>query len=462
MADPGWYQDPYSRYGARWFDGEQWTAHVASGSDVIVDPLGAGYASQSPVTTTPRSTAQTATPSTDGVTTASARPVLRSSTAATGADTVSEAAAASTARSTEVPGGPATKPSPATVAVTASSAPPTGSPPPSSATTSTHPAPPAAGGSGSGFMPTVVKFLDSLGPETRQRPQPRLATALGGLGGFTAALGFVGLLGEEPQGATVALLYGLIFAGAVVVMLKVPTELISLRAGAVGAGVVAAFFIALGLTGGELDNFEAPSPAAVSAIIAIMLLGGWALPGFKGRPVFFAVGLLAFVTMIASAFARSNQLSRFGSTNVFEDVLFEIEDRIQFQSWVFLVLAVVLLGAMWQLDRLGFRGVATGVAVSALSSSIIGLTLFVIVEPNPGGAVLVIAIGLLASVIGALGKRRITLWLGALIFAQALGLLLTLIIDPNDLSTAAITSLMAGAALIGLPILIKKFVGRDL
>lgn len=459
MADPGWYQDPYSRYGARWFDGQEWTAHVASGSDVIIDPLGAGYASQAPSTTTP---AQSATPSSDDAAPASSRPVLRSSTAATGADAMPGAASGSTARSIEVPGGPATEANPAAVAATASSAPPTGSPPPSSVTAATHPTPPVSGGSGSGFMPGVVKFLDSLGPDARDRPQPRLATALGGLGGFTAAGGFVGLLGQNPQGATIALLYGLIFAGAVVIMLKVPSEMISVRAGAVGAGVVAAIFIALGLTVGDLDNFDVPSPAAVSAIIAILLLGGWALPGFKGRPVFFALGLLALVTMIAAAFARSGPRSRFGRSNVFEDVLFGIEDRIQFQSWVFLVLGVLLLAAMWQLDRLGFRGVATGVALSALLSSIIGLTLFVIVEPNPGGAVLVIAIGLLASVIGALGQHRVTLWLGALIFALALGLLLTLIITPDDLSTAAITALMAGAALIGLPFLIKKIIGRDL
>lgn len=460
MADPGWYQDPYSRYGARWFDGQEWTAHVASGSDVIIDPLGAGYASQAPSTTTP---AQSATPASDGAAPASSRPVLRSTTTTAGADAMPGAASGSTARSTEVPGGPATEATPAaTASVSSAPAPPTGSPPPSSATAATHPTPPASGGSGSGFMPGVVKFLDSLGPDARERPQPRLATALGGLGGFTAASGFVGLLGQNPQGATIALLYGLIFAGAVVIMLKVPNDLTSVRAGAVGAGVAAAIFIALGLTIGDLDDFEVPSLVAVSAIMAILLLGGWALPGFKGRPVFFALGLLALVTMIAAAFARSGPRSRFGRSNVFEDVLFEIEDIIQFQSWVFLVLGVLLLGAMWQLDRLGFRGVATGVALSALLSSIIGLTLFVIVEPNPGGAVLVIAIGLLASVIGALGQRRVTLWLGALIFAQALGLLLALIIEPDDLSTAAITSLMAGAALIGLPFLIKKIIGRDL
>ncbi|MGH9210791.1 MAG: phospholipid scramblase-related protein [Acidimicrobiales bacterium] len=41
---PGWYPDPYGRHETRWFDGNQWTEHVASHGRQSVDaPTGGGH-----------------------------------------------------------------------------------------------------------------------------------------------------------------------------------------------------------------------------------------------------------------------------------------------------------------------------------------------------------------------------------------------------------------------------------
>ena len=35
----GWYEDPLGRHHHRYFDGDQWTEHVADNGTVSVDPL---------------------------------------------------------------------------------------------------------------------------------------------------------------------------------------------------------------------------------------------------------------------------------------------------------------------------------------------------------------------------------------------------------------------------------------
>lgn len=37
----GWRHDPYGRFQYRYWDGESWTEHVATGGKAKVDPLGA-------------------------------------------------------------------------------------------------------------------------------------------------------------------------------------------------------------------------------------------------------------------------------------------------------------------------------------------------------------------------------------------------------------------------------------
>lgn len=46
---PGWYPDPAGRHESRWFDGTQWTDHVASNGRQQVDPLHAAPPAPNPV-----------------------------------------------------------------------------------------------------------------------------------------------------------------------------------------------------------------------------------------------------------------------------------------------------------------------------------------------------------------------------------------------------------------------------
>ena len=50
---PAWHPDPTSRHDHRWWDGTQWTEHVADGGVAAVDPLEAGGASDSGAATRP-------------------------------------------------------------------------------------------------------------------------------------------------------------------------------------------------------------------------------------------------------------------------------------------------------------------------------------------------------------------------------------------------------------------------
>jgi hypothetical protein len=36
---PSWQRDPTGRHAQRYWDGQQWTAHVANGSATAIDPL---------------------------------------------------------------------------------------------------------------------------------------------------------------------------------------------------------------------------------------------------------------------------------------------------------------------------------------------------------------------------------------------------------------------------------------
>ena len=44
VATPGWYQDPYSRFEFRYYDGSAWTPHTSIGGRQVIDPDGAGPA----------------------------------------------------------------------------------------------------------------------------------------------------------------------------------------------------------------------------------------------------------------------------------------------------------------------------------------------------------------------------------------------------------------------------------
>jgi len=48
MSTPaGWYPDPTNRHQNRWFDGNDWTDHVADGQAVSTDPVQGGPAAAS-------------------------------------------------------------------------------------------------------------------------------------------------------------------------------------------------------------------------------------------------------------------------------------------------------------------------------------------------------------------------------------------------------------------------------
>jgi MFS family permease len=352
----GWFPDPFGRYERRFWDGTAWTAHVGTGNQQLVDPLGATLSI--PIATPPTAF-------------------------------------------------PATTPPPATTA-------PDGS----------------------------IPFLDRMGPEARLRPDPEAGLALAGIGGFVAAVGLLALiLGDDDSRGKLVLFGLLVFGAALAVRLLIASERY-VRGAAVGAG-------AAGLAGliGSV-TWDSSDSAWASLLFGAAFIAAWALPGFLGRPLFLGLGVLAVVVSIGQALSDN-------TTTFIGDVRFT-NGVVGDQGAVFLLLAIVLLGGVFFLDRRGYHGVATALVIPALISTAIGVgdTLSRI-DNETGGAILVIVAGVVIALVGGYGERRATTWIGALVASVGVVGFLFSIVDPDAATSVGTTFLLSGAALIATPIVIQ-------
>lgn len=311
-----------------------------------------------------------------------------------------------------------------------------------------------------------LAFLDRLAPDSRERPRPGTSTAVAGLGGVVITGGIiVVIVGDHITTSKLIAVSLVILALAVAIRLfvKVP----EVAAAAVGMAVVAIPVFALAATvNSGRGTFLSGALMAAGFLIA------WVAPGFRGRNLFLAVGLLALLAAFGSLSSPSHSTANvdqcnqyldngnFGayeqqcqdvvsSNNSFSDVTNNIGD----QGIIYLAGAALFLGSTWVLDRRGYRGTATAFCGAGLVAALVGSALFVNNLNSDTGPVLVTAVGVLVCVVGAHGARRATTWWGAAMIVIGTTSFILIQWNPSGSTSGGMALLLAGALLVAAPLI---------
>lgn len=288
--------------------------------------------------------------------------------------------------------------------------------------------------------PTVApngfwRFLDTLGPDAKVRPEPDVTIALAGIGGALVALGVVALaadidnLGDiDDVRGKLAIFSIVVIAGVYAVRLFVRQR--ELASAAVGAGAVGIFGLALAIT------YNTSSQTLPLLLLAAMYLAAWLLPGLRGRPLMLGLAALAAVSALASLTDDQRvDVSSNGNGG---------------QGIAFLLFGAVLLLLVFLLDRAGYAGVATSVVVAALISTFVGAAQVVgSIGDATGGAFVMTLVGLAVCVVGTHGHRRASVWLGAAVAGAGTAVFLFSATQPSSVGGVAATLVLAGGLLLG-------------
>lgn len=280
------------------------------------------------------------------------------------------------------------------------------------------------------------RFLDSFGPDARERPEPSLHTALAGVGGAVVGAGIVvAVVGDDGSRGVAAVAGILLVAVGVLIRMFVANQ-VELSAAAVGAGAVGIFAIGIAIAGDDASS------AAGFFVIGLLYLAAWVLPGYRGRPLMLGLGALSLVFALASAAGS-------GDSNGFD-----VDTIAGYEGALLLVAAAVLLGLVFLLDRTGYHGVGTSLVVAALIAAAVGTTSTVVQLDDTGGTVLIILAGAAVCIVGSHGRRRATTWYGAAVTAAGVVSLIVAIIEPGSSSSIGAVIIVAGLILVATPIAI--------
>lgn len=300
------------------------------------------------------------------------------------------------------------------------------------------------------IAPATERFAAHVGPEARDRPEPALATAVGGAAAFLAALALAGLGGDLLVGGTsrgvVALLflvYGL--AGLALSFFGHPAQRT--------AGVVALATMVPGALGFWVLAVDGYSSSDVSTVLAGstvawgllhvagparghgLLLGG-ALVG-AWATIVTAVGLDAF--SLLDPFAEPQPA--FGP----------VPDPVP-PAVVSLAFGSAYLALGYVLDRAGLRGTATAFVGAGALATGFGVAWAAVDRTEVVGGLLLLVAGAAVGLLGTRLRRRTSTWLGA---AAAVTGIATLAVAPFDEVRPAVVALVAAMAVVvaALPLL---------
>ena len=160
------------------------------------------------------------------------------------------------------------------------------------------------GGAGTDGAPAVAvassstgdKIVAWLGEDNAERPKPTLVATFAGIGGLLAAYGLmVAVAGDSPnpRGKIVTISVVLL---ALALAVRQFVKIAPLQAAAVGVAVAAIPAFSIAATVGDGDN----AGFLTGAVLAVVALAAWALPGLKHRHIMLAIGALALVSAFGS------------------------------------------------------------------------------------------------------------------------------------------------------------------
>jgi hypothetical protein len=278
--------------------------------------------------------------------------------------------------------------------------------------------------------------------------------ALAGAGGLVVGAGILSsataALGERGTLAALAIVVVVLGYVAVTVLGKRP----ELRSAGVGAATIG--IPALGLAMAGTDDVD---QTVVVLVIAALYIVAWFLPGFRGRPVLLGLGVLSLASGIATALSSTADCSgedAFFDERCYSDSLLpdEVVRTLGQQGAIYLVLAAVLLGAVWLHDRRGYHGIGTSFVVPGLLLAFTGASLLATRFDSTGGAALVAAVGVVVCLVGSHGERRATTWWGAVLATVGVVALVLLAIEPSSEGGVRTALILAGAVLIAGPMIV--------
>ena len=283
----------------------------------------------------------------------------------------------------------------------------------------------------------VMKFLEAAGADSRERPQPSLRAAVAGLGGAILAAGAMSVVMGDSSSATKLAIVSLVVL-AVAWVNRMFIKLTEVRSAAVGMAVVAIPAFAFGAT------VDQDSGTLTGFVLAALFIAAWALPGFKSRNIFLALGAIALVSAFGS-------LS--GSDSAVGFLPIAVSSNVGNQGVIYLLGGALYLGLTWWLDRRGHRGTATAFAGAGLVSTLIGTGIQADKFGETSAPLFVLVVGLIVAFVGSHGARRATTWWGAVLTAIATVWFVAVQWEPG--STVAIGGVLvvAGVALVVIPLL---------
>lgn len=397
----GWHHDPYGRFQQRYWDGERWTEHVSTGGRQQVDPMGAS-------TVIPF-----ATPETASADPADSADPANSALGIVGTDGDNDGSGAD-----------------------------------------------GSGGSG------LTAFLDGLGPDTRERPTPLLRSASSGIGGAVLAAGVLVLAAPDEDPRVVVIIVS-VFLLAAALAIRLGAKVAELQAAATGIAAVAIPTFAVAAT-----TSDGSSDFLTGALLTVLYLGAWALPGFRGRNLFLGLAALALLGTFGALTSDGDGMAdrcagylddgdwdRYDEEcgdYYYEDNSFlpgDLTDNIGTQGAIYLLGAGAFLGGTWFLDRRGYRGAATALAAAGLFAAFTGTLLLIDEFGETWGPLLMIAVGVIVSIVGSHGSRRATTWWGAVLAAAGIVALVITEMEPSSVDAIGGSLLIAGAVLVIAPML---------
>jgi hypothetical protein len=272
-----------------------------------------------------------------------------------------------------------------------------------------------------------VSFLESLAPDSRERARPSLRAAVAGLGGFVLAGGqFAVIAGTDPTRAKLIIASAVALACAYALRLGV--KVVEVAAAAVGMAA-----IAIPVLGSALTVSSGRGQAVTGLVIGSLYVAAWAAPGFRGRNLFLALGLLALLQALGSLSSSNPSTDLLSSS-----ALTRVTDTVGTQGVVYLIGAAALLAGAWALDRRGFRGTAT-----KLNSDT--------------GPALVSLVGAVVCLVGAHGERRATTWWGAGMLTGGVTAFVLIQWKPTSAVQTGLALLVSGVVLVLAPLVGSRF-----
>ena len=323
-----------------------------------------------------------------------------------------------------------------------------------------------ASAGGGGF----TRFLDGIGPDAVERPEPMPRSALAGLGGVLAAFGVLVLLLPDDDPRVVAGLIGaaLILVGA---GLRIGVPIQALRSAGTGIGLVGIPTLVIVVTVDDGENGVLPS-----FVLAALFIVAWAIPGYRGRNLYLGIGALALLGAIGTLIGDDSSASEIDQCNEYLDEgdfdRFDEECQDVYSDgssilppelvantgdvgYTYLVGGAAFLGATWWLDRKRYPGAGTAFAASGVIASFLGTVLLVDDYGEYFGPVLTTVVGFLVCLVGAHGGRRATTWLGVALATIGVVALVVTAMKPESDDGVAVAVILSGLASIGVALAVE-------